>query len=88
LFNNNFTIFAIVINRKYNKVMSNNQEVKQRIVKGNKLACNVCKHDKFWSRTTLMNTSKMTFFKLDWANKSALNYICDNCGYVHWFMNK
>ena len=68
--------------------MSSNQEVKQRIFKGNKLECNICKHDKFWGRTTLMNTPKMTFFKLDWANKSALNYICNNCGHVHWFMNK
>ena len=42
--------------------MSINQEVKQRIVKGNKLECNVCKHDKFWGRTTLMNTSKNDLF--------------------------
>ena len=30
-------------------------------------------------RETLMNTPKMTFFKLDWANKKAQNYICNFC---------
>lgn len=33
-----------------------------------------------------MNTKGMTFFKLDWANKEAENYICDSCGYVYWFL--
>lgn len=68
--------------------MSGDQESKQIVIKGNKLECYVCKHDKFSFRETLMNTPAMTFFKLDWANKRAENYICDNCGYVHWFLNK
>ncbi len=68
--------------------MTSHFESKTRIIKGNKLECYVCKHDKFWARETLMNTAKMTFFKLDWANKKAQNLICENCGYVHWFMNK
>ena len=68
--------------------MSSNLQSKQRVIKGNKLECCVCKHDKFLFRETLMNTLKMTFFKLDLANKKAQNYICDNCGNVHWFMNK
>ena len=61
---------------------------KQRTIKGHKLNCNVCKNDTFWERETLMNTKTLTFFKLDWLNKKALNLICDNCGHVHWFMNK
>lgn len=61
---------------------------KQRTIKGQKLTCLVCKHDRFWERETLMNTKKLTFFKLDWLNKKATNYICNNCGHVHWFMNK
>lgn len=68
--------------------MSKSPEAKQRTIKGHKLVCNVCKYDKFWERTTLMNTPKMTFFKLDWANKQAINYICDHCGHVHWFITK
>ncbi len=68
--------------------MSRNQETNQVRVKGKKLECHHCNNDTFWKRETLMNTPGMTFFKLDWANKRAQNYICDNCGYVHWFMNK
>ncbi len=66
--------------------MKEKPEVKQRIINGNTLECPVCKNDTFWMRKTLMNTKGMTFFKLDWANKEAQNYICDSCGYVHWFI--
>lgn len=62
-------------------------ESKVIFIKGNKLKCVVCKNDTFWERRTLMNTPGMTFMSLDWANKTAQNYICDNCGYVHWFMD-
>ncbi len=68
--------------------MSNTLSAKQQIVKGNKLCCPVCKNDTFWEKETLMNTKKMTFFKLDWLNKKAQNYICNNCGHVLWFLNK
>ncbi|QBA65024.1 hypothetical protein [Muriicola soli] len=57
-----------------------------RIIKGRKLKCTICENDTFWMRKTLMNTKGMTFFKLDWANREAENYICDSCGYVHWFL--
>ena len=68
--------------------MSKNHHSKERMVNGKKLECLVCNHSTFWAKETLMNTAKMTFFNLDWLNKSALNYICSNCGFVHWFMNK
>lgn len=68
--------------------MSENQEAKKRIIKGKELKCNVCNHDTFWERKTLMNTKMMTFVKLDWLNKKAQNYICDNCGHVLWFLDK
>ena len=60
----------------------------ERLIKGNKLECAVCKNDTFWERQTLMNTPGMTFLGLEWANKKAQNYICDHCGHVHWFLNK
>ena len=61
---------------------------KERTIKGNKLTCTVCSNTTFWDKETLMNTPKMSFFNLDWLNKKAQNYICDNCGHVLWFMNK
>jgi hypothetical protein len=68
--------------------MPNKWVAKQRIIKGNKLKCSICNNDTFWSRETLMNTTRMTFFKLDWLNKSATNYVCNNYGHVLWFMKK
>lgn len=69
--------------------MSKEKEVKEHYVKkGLKLECVICKKSQFWTRQTLMNTAGMSFMNLDWANKSATNYVCNNCGYVHWFLEK
>ena len=45
-------------------------------VKGHRLTCPVCGQNRFWTRKTLMNTSAMTFFGFDWADKKADNYVC------------
>lgn len=66
--------------------MASNKETPVQI-KGNTLKCVICGHDKFWHRTTLMNTKGVSFLGLDWANKEADNYVCGHCGYVHWFFN-
>lgn len=58
-----------------------------RTVKGKKLVCPVCDHKYFHTRKSMLNTRGLTFFNLDWANKSATNYICGHCGYIFWFMN-
>ncbi|SES88139.1 hypothetical protein [Anaerobranca gottschalkii] len=49
------------------------------------LECPICNHKKFWKRQTLMNTAGATFFGFDWANKEAVNFICNSCGYIMWF---
>ncbi len=54
-------------------------------IAGTKLVCMVCKHDRFWSRRSMLNTRVKTFFKLDWADKQADNYVCEKCGYIFWF---
>ena len=51
-----------------------------------KLACGVCGCQQFHERNSLLNTRVATFFKFDWANKEATNYICVQCGYIFWFM--
>lgn len=25
-------------------------------------------------------------FNFDWANATATCYVCDGCGYIHWFL--
>lgn len=61
---------------------------KEYEVKGHKLVCPVCSHNRFWTRRTLMNTAGATFLGFDWANKEAQNYICGNCGYILWFFDE
>jgi predicted nucleic-acid-binding Zn-ribbon protein len=51
-----------------------------------KLACAVCGHTHFHERNSMLNTRLATFFKVDWANKEATNYICAQCGYIFWFL--
>lgn len=69
--------------------MSNNKkEVKEIIIKGKKLECPVCESTLFSTRNSLLNTRGLTFFNLDWVNKGATNYICENCGYIYWFFDK
>jgi hypothetical protein len=55
-------------------------------VAGLHLHCEVCKHDQFWQREAQLNTAVATFFNLDWANTTAICYVCDGCGYIHWFL--
>jgi len=62
-----------------------NHPAEEIIVSGKKLVCPICEHTHFITRKSLLNTRGLTFFNLDWANKSAMNYICDHCGYIFWF---
>ncbi|MDO4581847.1 MAG: hypothetical protein Q4B96_04615 [Bacillota bacterium] len=49
------------------------------------LVCPVCGNTLFFERSTQLNTTGMTFLGLDWANASAHNYFCSDCGYMFWF---
>ena len=50
------------------------------------LACHACQGLVFAQREIKMNTTGMSFFDLDWLNKSADGVICVRCGFVHTFM--
>jgi predicted nucleic-acid-binding Zn-ribbon protein len=53
---------------------------------GKSLVCLVCGHNRFHERNALLNTRLNTFFKLDWTDRQATNFVCAACGYVHWFL--
>jgi hypothetical protein len=53
-----------------------------------KLHCEICKGDRFWQREGQLNTSVASFFDLDWLNSSAVCFVCEGCGYIHWFLPK
>lgn len=50
------------------------------------LSCQICGGLRFGRREVKMTTTGMTFFDLDWMNKSAEGAICIRCGFVHTFM--
>jgi hypothetical protein len=62
------------------------KEAEKQIIKGIQLHCEICKHDRFWHRQAQLNTAVATFFKFDWANASADCFVCEKCGYIHWFL--
>lgn len=47
--------------------------------------CPHCKHDRFDHGYAQLNTALMSFFDLDFANRSAEILTCDRCGYIQWF---
>ncbi|MCT8140312.1 hypothetical protein H1D32_23000 [Anaerobacillus sp. CMMVII] len=49
------------------------------------IICVHCKHTKFDLGKALLNSRELTFFDLDWLDKSAVTLICKRCGYIHWF---
>ena len=55
-------------------------------IHGKLLRCEICGHDAFWRREALLNTAVATFFDVEWANPSATCFVCDGCGYIHWFL--
>jgi predicted nucleic-acid-binding Zn-ribbon protein len=57
-------------------------------IQGQVLQCRVCDHDEFHRQEAQLNTAVATFFNLDWSNRSAVCYVCDRCGYIHWFLPK
>ncbi|WP_029291494.1 hypothetical protein [Cellulomonas sp. HZM] len=47
--------------------------------------CHVCGGAAFFQREVKLQTTGMTFFDLDWLNRSADGAVCASCGYVHLF---
>jgi predicted nucleic-acid-binding Zn-ribbon protein len=72
----------------FDNLFSNNSDktIREVTVAGHQLSCPICGGRQFWTRNTLMNTQGMALLDIDWANKQAQNFICDECGYIFWFM--
>ena len=57
-------------------------------VNGKTLQCQVCGYGLFWQRQAQLNTPFATLLGVDWLNRSAACYVCDDCGYIPWFLPK
>ncbi len=69
-------------------IFSKEKRVEQIFVKGKKLKCNICDHDKFFYRESQLNTRLASLFDVDFANKKAHCYVCENCTKIQWFLAK
>ncbi len=65
---------------------SKEQPASEKIVGGIHIRCQVCEHSRFSERKAQLNTAALSFFDLDWLNKSARCLVCEKCGYIHWFL--
>ena len=55
-------------------------------VAGKDVTCPHCSRDRFVEGRAQLNTAGMTFFNLDWANRSAATLTCTSCGRIEWFL--
>lgn len=54
-------------------------------INGKPINCTHCGNTQFFKKQILLNTPGMTFFSLDWANKTASTLICTKCSQIIWF---
>lgn len=64
------------------------QEAQTVAVHGHDLKCPICSNDRFWTRKAQLNKAVTTFFKLDWADRTATCFVCSECTYIFWFLGE
>jgi hypothetical protein len=57
-------------------------------IQGKSIVCPHCGQDKFDQAVALLNTPGMTFFGLDWANRTSTILCCRQCGRIEWFLRQ
>ncbi len=62
------------------------KEPEPAYIMGKPLKCTFCGYERFWQRKAQLHTELLTFFNLEWTNKSAICFVCDHCGLIQWFL--
>ncbi|MCA1830306.1 MAG: hypothetical protein LC663_02140 [Actinobacteria bacterium] len=60
-------------------------EAREVSIAGHQLRCQVCDFTRFLSREARLSTGASAFGQ-DWTNSKADCFVCEQCGYVHWFV--
>ncbi len=60
-------------------------EAREVSVAGHQLRCQVCDFTRFFRREARLSTGASAFGQ-DWTNSKAECFVCEQCGYVHWFV--
>lgn len=68
--------------------MAKKPPAEQYYFEGNLVSCPICQHTHFWKRKTALSTKRMFFWEMAWLSQEAHNYVCENCGYILWFLQK
>jgi predicted nucleic-acid-binding Zn-ribbon protein len=68
------------------QAMGEAPEGERYTVAGKSVACWHCSKDRFVEGRAQLNTAGLTFFNLDWANRSAATLTCTFCGRIEWYL--
>ncbi len=68
-------------NKESGHVVNDNQV----FINGKQLVCLICGGINFAIRMSPLSLKGFTFLCTDWINQAAINYICQDCGYIFWF---
>ena len=60
-------------------------EAREVRIAGRQLRCQVCDYTRFFGREARLTTGA-SLFGQDWTNSRANCFVCEQCGYVHWFV--
>lgn len=60
-------------------------EAREVRVAGRQLRCQVCDYTRFYGREARLTTGA-SLFGQDWTNSKADCFVCEQCGFVHWFV--
>jgi len=55
---------------------------------GKELRCVHCGSSTFRAGRAQLNTAVLSFFNLDWADRSATTLTCASCGFISWFASE
>jgi hypothetical protein len=67
------------------EMTTSNLEAREISVAGHPLRCQVCDFTRFHRREAELTTGA-AFFGQDWTNSKADCFVCEQCGFVHWFV--
>lgn len=57
-----------------------------QVIRGKNVKCIACQNDTFRTKRVLLNTAGLTYLGMDWLNRSAEVLICEECGFLNWYM--
>jgi hypothetical protein len=60
-------------------------EAREVSIAGHQLRCQVCDFTRFFKREARLSTGASAFGQ-DWTNSKAECLVCEQCGFVHWFV--